>query len=217
VLHAGELHQKEASIGVFQTTNTTLQQQLVALQRQLASPEATTPSFVAKQRQQLAAAATAQTGLQTENMRLRQELLELRLAVEAKGMNANSRHSSSAGKAPAAGHAQEDGDEDTLAAAERLLSGDGDEGPAGAANASASDWKVQEIERLQEENRQLQAKVGFACQHTWISVGTAFSKLASTKHLRGWRRLGLSSAISIAFATPINVHVGRICLQAPLC
>jgi hypothetical protein len=63
---------------------------------------------------------------------------------------------------------------------------------------------VQEIERLQEENRQLQAKVGFACQHTWISVGTAFSKLAITKHLRGWRRLGLSSAISIAFATPID-------------
>jgi hypothetical protein len=172
VLLAGELSEKEASISVFQTTNTTLQQQLDALQRQLASPEATTPSFVAKQRQQLAAAATAQAGLQTENMRLRQELLELRLALEAKGMNANSRHSSSAGKAPAAGQsqAQEDGEEDTLAAAERLLSGDGDEGPAGAADASASDWKVQEIERLQEENRQLQAKVGDAYQRTCLPL-----------------------------------------------
>lgn len=159
---AGELGEKEASISVFQTTNTTLQQQLDALQRQLVSPEATTPSFVAKQRQQLAAAATAQAGLQTENMRLRQELLELRLALEAKGMNANSRHSSSAGKAAGQGQAEEEGEEDTLAAAERLLSGDGEEGPAGAADGGASDWKVQEIERLQEENRLLQAKVGIA-------------------------------------------------------
>ncbi len=44
-------------------------------------------------------------------------------------------------------------EEDALAEAERLLSDGTDEG------GSRSDWKVQEIERLQEENRQLQNKV----------------------------------------------------------
>lgn len=60
----GEVRERESSIKVFQTSNSALQQQLEALQRQLASPEATTPSFVAKQRQQLAAAANAHAGLQ---------------------------------------------------------------------------------------------------------------------------------------------------------
>jgi cell division septum initiation protein DivIVA len=133
---------------VFETTNTTLKQQLEALQRQLTSPEATTPSFVAKQRQQLAAAANAQAGLQSENMKLRQELLELRLALEARGGD-NRRPSRDGGRGSAAA-----GEEDALAEAERLLSDGADEGPGGR-----SDWKVQEIERLQAENRQLQDKV----------------------------------------------------------
>lgn len=164
---AGELREKEASISVFQTTNATLQQQLDALQRQLTSPEATTPSFVAKQRQQLAAAATAQADLQSENMKLRQEVLELRLALEAAGRRSSSSGGSKGAAAAAAqGRQQQDGEEDTLAAAERLLSGDGEEQPA-AADAGASDWKVQEIERLQDENRQLQAKV---CTHCYLEV-----------------------------------------------
>jgi hypothetical protein len=134
---------------VFETTNTTLKQQLEALQRQLTSPEATTPSFVAKQRQQLAAAANAQAAVQSENMKLRQELLELRLALEARG-GADNRPSRDSARGSAAA-----GKEDALAEAERLLSDGADEGLGGR-----SDWKVQEIERLQEDNRQLQAKVG---------------------------------------------------------
>jgi hypothetical protein len=161
----GELREKDASISVFQTTNATLQQQLDALQRQLASPEATTPSFVAKQRQQLAAAASAQAGLQSENMQLRQELLELRLALEAAGgggMGSARGASTGGGK----GRQEQDGEEDALAAAERLLSGDDDGGDGDA--PGAGDWKVQEIERLQDENRQLQDKVGDVGRCCWL-------------------------------------------------
>jgi hypothetical protein len=152
---AGELRERESSIKVFQTSNTALQQQLEALQRQLTSPEATTPSFVAKQRQQLAAAASALAGLQAENAQLQQELLELRLAVESNrglGSRGGSRSGAKGSAGGAAGLVVEEAEEDALAAAERLLSGDGEE-------EGAADWKVAEIERLQEENRQLHAKV----------------------------------------------------------
>lgn len=142
---------------MFQTTNATLQQQLDALQRQLASPEATTPSFVAKQRQQLAAAASVQAGLQSENTKLRQELLELRLALEAGGMGARA---ASGGGSVGKGRREQDGEEDALAAAERMLSGD--DGGRHAPDAGAGDWKVRKIERLQDENKQLQDKVGMA-------------------------------------------------------
>lgn len=166
---------------MFQTTNATLQAQIDALQRQLASPEATTPSFVAKQRQQLAAAASAHAGLQSENATLRQELLELRLAVEAAGgggggvqVGGASGHKGSTaatGSRGGSGGGEED-EEDTLAAAERLLSGGDDDegggmsrsstkGVGGGAGGGASDWKVQEIGRLQADNKQLQAKVGW--------------------------------------------------------
>lgn len=163
---AGELRERDSSIKVFQTSNTALQQQLDALQRQLTSPEATTPSFVAKQRQQLAAAASAQAGLQAENAQLRQELLELRLALESnRGLGSRGGSKSGAKGSTAAGAADlvvEEAEEDALAAAERLLSGDGDED-------GAADWKVAEIERLQGENRQLHAKVS-SCAHTFYRL-----------------------------------------------
>lgn len=159
------MRQRESSISVFQTSNSTLQQQLEALQRQLISPEATTPSFVAKQRQQLAAAANAHAELQTENNRLRQELLDLRLALEAKS------HGPTPAAACADANAAAAADEDPLVEAERLVeTGDSGGGAAAAAvgeltagapgsGVQRSDWKVFELSRLQAENKQLQAKV----------------------------------------------------------
>lgn len=96
--------------------------------------------------------------LQTENTRLRQELLELRLAIEASGTGKGTA-AARAAAAAAAGGSSRDGEEeeDALAAAERLLGGSSD--AAGAAAVASPDWKVQEIGRLQDENRQLQAKV----------------------------------------------------------
>eukprot|EP00775_Hariotina_reticulata_P007379 gene7379-7588_t len=52
----GDVRQKEASVVVFQQAAESLRQQLEQLQRQLAAPDAASPSFVKKQRQELTAA-----------------------------------------------------------------------------------------------------------------------------------------------------------------
>lgn len=129
--------------------------QLEALQRQHAAPEAATPSFVAKQRQQLAAAAAAQGQLQAENVQLAAQVLELRRALDKAG---------GAGAANEAASANEDEDaDDPLGAAERMLRGSAEAPPSAAAGSpggsGSSAWKEAEIERLQQDNRQLVAKV----------------------------------------------------------
>lgn len=100
--------------------------------------------------------------LQADNTRLRQELLELRLALEAADTGKGTAAARAAAAAVAGGSSrdgeEEEEEEDALAAAERLLGGSSD--TTGAAAVVSPDWKVQEIGRLQGENRQLQAKVG---------------------------------------------------------
>jgi hypothetical protein len=130
---------------VFQTSNAALQDQLAELQRQLASPEAATPSFVAKQRRELAAADKAHAGLAAENARLQAQAAQLRLALQA----------------AVGGQIVDGGDEqDALAAAERMLRASADRGTSAAGASDGGDWKVAEIQRLQEESRLLQSKVG---------------------------------------------------------
>jgi cell division septum initiation protein DivIVA len=174
-------------MAVFKQANETLKQQLDALQKQLNSPEAATPSFVAKQRTRLAAAeskaekAEAQAQqLQVENLQLAKQLEVLQAQLVSAGMQPNMLPDAAVGQ-----KAGIVGEDSVVAAAEALLSGRSVPAALGAgggatAQRSASsqltqqqgqdeasmsaEWKLAEIQRLQEENRLLQAKVGVFVQ-----------------------------------------------------
>jgi hypothetical protein len=166
-------------MAVFKQANETLKQQLDALQRQLNSPEAATPSFVAKQRTRLAAAETQAEKaeaeakqLQMENMQLAQQIEVLQAQLLAAGMQPDVQLSTGTGKKAAMF-----GEDSVVAAAEELLSGRSTPAAAPAAGLVAAvqrsssmqqqqdstsvsaEWKLAEIERLQEDNRLLTAKV----------------------------------------------------------
>lgn len=192
---AGEVNQRGNSIATFKQTNQMLEQELEELQKQRVSPDATTPSFVAKQRKSIALAETkaekAQqqiTELMQENMALAQQVAELKSFKVAGGDSASQA--------------------DVVAAAEQLMLGRdsitvGNKQPAAATGVAAAEkawqqvaelkqekmrlseqvddlraklaayistgpqeqqeqgveWKLQEIERLQNDNRLLQQKV----------------------------------------------------------
>ncbi|KAF8057745.1 Dzip1l [Scenedesmus sp. PABB004] len=147
-----ELRQRDSSLAVFKQSEEALRGQLEALQRTLNSPEAATPSFVAGQRQRLAAAEAGAARAADEAVALRAENLDLSRQLGA--LRAQSARGGGGG-----------GDEDAVAAAEALLAGTpaaahgGDGGASGGGEGgSSSAWKLREIERLQGENRQLSAK-----------------------------------------------------------
>lgn len=172
---SGELRQSETSMAVFKQANETLKQQLDALQKQLNSPEAATPSFVAKQRTRLAAAeskaekAEAQAQqLQVENLQLVKQVEVLRAQLSSAGVQPDMLPETTVNK-----KASVLGEDSVVAAAEELLSGCSTPAAAGGVataqrsssiqqqqvevNASA-EWKLAEIQRLQDDNRLLQAK-----------------------------------------------------------
>uniref|UniRef100_A0A383WEI0 Cilium assembly protein DZIP1 N-terminal domain-containing protein n=1 Tax=Tetradesmus obliquus TaxID=3088 RepID=A0A383WEI0_TETOB len=171
-----ELRQSETSMAVFKQANETLKQQLDALQKQLNSPEAATPSFVAKQRTRLAAAeskaekAEAQAQqLQVENLQLVKQVEVLQAQLSSAGIQSDMMPETTVNK-----KASVLGEDSVVAAAEELLSGRSTPAAArGAATAQQSssiqqqqvevsasaEWKLAEIQRLQDENRLLQAKV----------------------------------------------------------
>jgi hypothetical protein len=164
-------------MAVFKQANETLKQQLDALQKQLNSPEAATPSFVAKQRTRLAAAeskaenagAQAQQ-LQVENIQLVKQIEVLQTQLSSAGLQPNMLPDTAASsKKPAVL-----GEDSVVAAAEELLSGRSTSAAAAAGGGTAAqqsssiqqqeattvsaEWKLAEIQRLQDDNRLLQAK-----------------------------------------------------------
>jgi predicted RNase H-like nuclease (RuvC/YqgF family) len=169
-------------MAVFKQANETLKQQLDALQKQLNSPEAATPSFVAQQRTRLAAAeanaekAEAQAQqLQVDNMQLAQQVEALQAQLLAAGMQPDVLPATGAGNKAAVS-----GEDSVVAGADELLSGRSTPAAAGAGLGMATqhrsslqqqqqdltnmsaEWKLAEIERLQEENQLLQSKVNSA-------------------------------------------------------
>jgi chromosome segregation ATPase len=140
---------------VFQQAAESLRQQLEQLQRQLASPEAASPSFVKKQRQELTAAECRASQLQESNANLMQQLQALREQLAAAD---GQEHGHEAG-----GVMEQQPKDSSHTGATAIADAECKAGPSMTAAAVQSsfdlDWNLQELQCLQQENRLLQHKV----------------------------------------------------------
>jgi hypothetical protein len=176
-----ELLRREGSIALFEQTERQLRAQLDAVQRHLASPEAASPSFVARQRRETQAAELRAVTAAARIAQLEEALAVARAGGVGDGRNAVSQEPPSSPSTV-----------DLVGAAEQLLAGskiraesddivvDGQGDGQGCSHASAehpgtdgadgsgeheplpeeNDWKLMEIARLQKENNLLREKVG---------------------------------------------------------